>query len=249
MNNKMPKIYALKILSIPLQTLILGFFLTSDGLLAQKLPLSQNLINLNSVEGENLLIESQYRQDFLPLISQFVTQKNQAYCGVASSVMVLNSLSIQSPVAPEYAPYRVFTQDNFFNEQTQQVIAKEVVARQGMTLEQLGKLLESHAVKAEVYHAGDVTLEEFRRLTSKNLQESGNFVIVNYLRKAISQETGGHISPLAAYNKETDRFLILDVTRYKYPPVWVKASELWKAMATIDLVSGKTRGFVLVSQP
>lgn len=237
----------IKLLSIPLQTLILGLFLTSDGLLAQKLPLSANLINLNSVEGEKLLIESQARQDFLPLSIQFVTQKNQAYCGVASSIMVLNSLSISAPVASEYAPYRFFTQDNFFNKQTQQVIATEVVARQGMTLEQLGKLLESHAVKAEVYHGGDVTLEEFRRLVSKNLQESANFVIVNYLRKAIGQETGGHISPVAAYNQETDRFLILDVSRYKYPPVWVKASELWQAMATVDSVSGKTRGFVLVS--
>jgi len=237
----------IKLLSIPLQTLILGLFLTSDGLLAQKLPLSPNLINLNSVEGEKLLIESKARQDFLPLSIQFVTQKNQAYCGVASSIIVLNSLSISAPVAPEYAPYRFFTQDNFFNEQTQQVIATEIVARQGMTLEQLGKLLESHAVKAEVYHGGDVTLEEFRRLVSKNLQESGNFVIVNYLRKAIGQETGGHISPVAAYSKETDRFLILDVSRYKYPPVWVKASELWQAMVTVDSVSGKTRGFVLVS--
>jgi hypothetical protein len=44
-------------------------------------------------------------------------------------------------------------------------------------------------------------------------------VIVNYLRKAIGQEKGGHISPLAAYDAETDRFLILDVSRYKYPPV------------------------------
>lgn len=247
MNTKIHKNSLLKVLSIPLQTLIIGFFLVSDGLLAKKLPLSQNLINLNSVEGEKLLIESQARQDFIPLSIQFITQTNQAYCGVASSVMVLNSLSISVPVAPEYAPYRFFTQDNFFNEQTQQVIATEVVARQGMTLEQLGKLLESHAVKAEVYHGGDVTLEEFRRLVSKNLQESGNFVIANYLRKAIGQETGGHISPVAAYNKETDRFLILDVSRYKYPPVWVKASELLDAMATVDLVSGKTRGFVLVS--
>jgi Phytochelatin synthase len=73
-------------------------------------------------------------------------------------------------------------------------------------------------------------------------------VIINYLRKAIGQEKGGHISPLAAYNKQTYRFLILDVSRYKYPPVWVKSEELWKAMATIDSASGKTRGFVFVSK-
>ncbi|NES00445.1 MAG: glutathione gamma-glutamylcysteinyltransferase, partial [Symploca sp. SIO1B1] len=102
-------------------------------------------------------------------------------------------------------------------------------------------------VTAAVYDGGEVTLAEFRNLLGSNLQESNNFVLVNYLRKTIHQETGGHISPVAAYNKETDRFLILDVSRYKYPPVWVKAEELWQAIATIDSTSGKTRGFVLVS--
>ena len=73
-------------------------------------------------------------------------------------------------------------------------------------------------------------------------------MVVNYLRKVIGQESGGHISPIAAYNKETDRFLILDVSRYKYPPVWVKAEELWQAINTVDSDGEKTRGFVLVSR-
>ena len=247
MNVSTHRIDLLKIIRLPLQALIVGISITGGGLLAQTLPVPLNLINFNSAEGEELLMESQARQDYFPLSIQFITQKNQAYCGVASSVMVLNAIAIPAPEAPELGQYHVFTQDNFFNAQTQQVIALEVVARQGLTLEQLGKLLESYSVKAEVHHGGDVTLDEFRNLVSKNLQEPGNFVLINYLRKAIGQETGGHISPVAAYNEETDRFLILDVSRYKYPPVWVKAEELWKAMATVDSVSGKTRGFVLIS--
>lgn len=247
MNARTHRIGVLNLIRIPLRAFILGLCLGSGGIRAQTLPVPQNLINLNSPEGEKLLMESKAIKDYFPLSIQFVTQKNQAYCGVASSIMVLNSLSIPAPEAPEFGSYHIFTQDNFFNAQTQQVIAPEVVARQGMTLEQLGKLLETYPVKAEVHHGGDVTLEEFRTLVSKNLQEPGNFVLVNYLRKTIGQETGGHISPVAAYNQETDRFLILDVSRYKYPPVWVKAEELWQAMATVDSTSGKTRGFVLVS--
>jgi hypothetical protein len=50
----------------------------------------------------------------------------------------------------------------------------------------------------------------------------------------MGQETGGHISPLAAYDSKSDRFLILDVARYKYPPVWVSASDLFVAMNTTD---------------
>lgn len=243
-----PRLGVLKFIRLPLQAVVVGFCLASGGLFAQTLPLPQNLINFNSTEGEKLLLASPALQDYFPLSIQFVTQKNQAYCGVASSVMVLNALAISAPEAPEYGTYRLFTQDNFFNAQTQNVVTAEVVAKKGMTLAQLGKLLESYQVKAEVHHAGDLTLDEFRKMVVKNLQETGNFVLVNYLRKAIGQETGGHISPLAAYNKETDRFLILDVSRYKYPPVWVKASELWQAMATVDSDSGKTRGFVLVQR-
>ena len=180
---------------------------------------------------------------------QFVTQNNQAYCGVASIVMVLNALSIPAPVAQEYSPYHVFTQNNFFNnEQTRKVLSPEVVSRQGMTLDQLGQLLGSYAVKVKVHHASESSLEEFRSSVALNLKQQNNFVLVNYLRKGIGQEKGGHISPIAAYNEQTDRFLILDVSRYKYPPIWVKAADLWRAMATMDSVSGKTRGFVLVSK-
>ncbi len=164
-------------------------------------------------------------------------------------VMVLNALSIPAPIAFAYRPYRTFTLENFFdNNQTKKVLASQVVLRQGMTLDRLNQLLGSYLVDLKVYHSTDSSLEEFRQLVVKNLQQAGNYVLVNYLRRSIGQETGGHISPLAAYNQQSDRFLILDVSRYKYPPVWVKAVDLWQAMNTEDSVSKKTRGFVLVSR-
>lgn len=239
----------LNTISIPIRAFILGLCVASGSAVSQTVSLPQNLVPFNSSEGEELLIESKARQDFWLLSMQFVTQRNQAFCGVASSVMVLNALSVTAPESPEFAPYRVFTQENFFNnEKTREVLAPEIVSRQGMTLYQLGQLLASYSVKVKVYHASDTNLTEFRRLTVENLKQPGNFVLVNYLRTTIGQERGGHISPIAAYNEQTDRFLILDVSRYKYPPVWVKAEELWQAMATVDPVSRKTRGFVFVSR-
>jgi len=226
---------------------ILMFSMIAGELLAQTLPLSPNLINLNSKEGKRLLMESQTREDFLPLIVHFTVQQNKAYCGVASSVMVLNTLSIPAPEAKKYAPYRLFTQDNFFNAAARKVVIPEVVSRRGMTLDQLGKLLEAHAVNTTVYHSADTRLEDFRTLAVKNLADSRNFILINYLRKSIGQERGGHISPLAAYHEKTDRFLILDVSRYKYPPVWVTAEKLWQSMTTVDSDANKTRGFVVVS--
>lgn len=235
---------------MPLRFVILALCAASGGAIAQMQPLPQTgtLIDLTTPEGEQLLVQSKARNDYWPLSVQFVTQDNLAYCGVASSVMVLNALSVPAPAAPEYGTYRMFTQKNFFSDAARKVVPPERVSRRGMTLAQLGQLLETYPVKAKVYHAADSSLEEFRALAVKNLQDPGNFVLVNYLRRAMGQQTGGHISPVAAYNEQTDRFLILDVTRYKYPPVWVRAADLWKAMDTVDSVSGKKRGFVLVSR-
>ncbi|PSB57367.1 phytochelatin synthase family protein [Chamaesiphon polymorphus] len=223
--------------------------LNNPKILAQTLPLSPQLIPFSSSDGEQLLVESQAKQDYFLLSNQFVTQVNQAYCGVASSVMVLNALGLPAPESAQYKPFRVFTQDNFFDrEESKKVISPELVSKQGMTLAQLGGLLTSHGAKVTVYYGSDVDLAQFRSLLVQNLAKRDNFAIVNYLRKTIGQERGGHISPIAAYNQRTDRFLILDVSRYKYPPVWVKTVDLWQAIKTMDTDSGKTRGFVLVSK-
>ena len=230
---------------------ILSFALSliATNINTQTLPLDENLISFNSIEGENLLLESDAREDYFPLSNYFVTQHNLAYCGVASMVMVLNSLDVEAPIAPQYRNFNFFTQDNlFFNPLTDDIIAEQTVARQGMTLQELGGLIGTFPVDVAVYHGADVTLNEFRELIVQNLKERDNFVLVNYLRSTIGQERGGHISPIAAYNEQSDRFLILDVSRYKYPPVWVSAETLWEAINTIDSASNETRGFVLVNK-
>jgi hypothetical protein len=247
MNKRVKKTYLFKLIRRPLQAFILGLCLANGGALAQRLPLPTNLIDLDSAEGEQLLIESQARRDYFPLSTQFVTQDNLAYCGVASMVMVLNALNIPAPETPNLGTFRMFTQENFFNEKTQKVLSVEVVSKQGMTLEQLGAFLETYPVDAQVYHAENSSLEEFRKLAIQNLKEPNNYLLVNYLRSTIGQERGGHISPVAAYHESTDRFLILDVSRYKYPPIWVSATDLWNSMNTTDSTSNKTRGFVLIS--
>lgn len=216
---------------------------------AETLPLPQNLIGSATDAGEALLLGSESHEAYFPLASNFLTQKNQAFCGVASIVMVLNAMQLPAPAVPEFDPYTTFTQDNVLDARSEAILPVEVIKKQGMTLDQLGGILAIYSIKAEVHHAADTTLDEFRTQAQKYLATPGQFVIINYLRKAIGQEKGGHISPLAAYDAETDRFLILDVARYKYPPVWVKASELYSSMNTQDSDNeNKTRGFVLISK-
>ena len=222
--------------------------LCATGARADTLPLPDNLTGFSTRDGEVYFAESDAREAYFPLASNFLTQKTQAYCGVASIVMVLNALGVPAPAVPEYEPYRTFTQDNVLDERTDKVLPRETLAKQGMTLDQIGGILALEPVKAEVHHASDSSVEEFRKLASAYLREKGHFVVVNYLRKALGEQMGGHISPLAAYDAKTDRFLILDVARYKYPPVWVKAADMFAAMNTPDAANdNKSRGFVLVT--
>jgi hypothetical protein len=216
---------------------------------AQTLPLPQNLVNLNSGQGSDLLKESEALKSYWPLSIQFLTQKNQAFCGVASIVMVLNALGVPAPTTPEFDPYHTFTQENVFNAATEKILPQETIREMGMTLDQVGAFISSYAVKVEVHHAADSTPEKFRTMAREYLDKSDHHVIVNYLRKTIGQEKGGHISPLAAYDADTDRFLILDVACYKYPPVWISTAELFAAMNTPDADNeNRSRGFVLVSR-
>lgn len=221
-----------------------------DRLGAQTLPLPDNLIDFSSEAGQALFINSDARADYWVLSPHFESQVNLAYCGVASMVMVLNSMDVPPPVAPEYGEFRVFTQGNFFeNPDTEAVVSEAMVTQQGMTLDELGGLIGSYGTQVEVFHAEDTTIEAFREQAIANLNDPDNYILVNYLRREIGQESGGHISPLAAYDAESDRFLILDVSRYKYPPIWVTTDDLWRAMNTIDSTSNLTRGFVLITSP
>ena len=227
----------------------LALLLAAGAVQADSLPLPGNLVDFNSPEGEHYLIEAQANADYFPLASQFVTQKTQAYCGIASLAMVLNAIGAPAPSAPEYEPYKFFTQDNALNAETDAILPREVLARQGTTLDQLGALVAYHGLSGEAHHAGDETLEAFRANARAALSARDRYVIVNYQRKALGQLPGGHISPLAAYDEKQDRFLILDVARYKYPPVWVSSADLYAAMNTPDVSNGgKTRGYVLVSK-
>ena len=222
--------------------------LSVGSAVAQTLPLAEPLVGLNSERGSRLLLESEANRAYWPLSIQFVTQKNQAFCGVASIVMVLNALGVPAPATPEFEPYKIFTQDNVLNDETEKVLPVAILSRIGMTLDQIGQILKTYSVRADVRHAADSSVEEFRTLARQALSTPNQYVIANYLRRSIGQERGGHISPLAAYDADSDRFLVLDVSRYKYPPIWVETGNLYGAMNTPDSDNqNRTRGFVLIT--
>ena len=205
------------------------------------------LIGLDAPEGRRLLFESEAHAAFLPLISHFETQKSVAHCGVASIVMVLNALQVPAPTTASYGSYRLFTQNNLLSELTDAITTDDAVARRGMSLGEVADVLRAYGASVDVHYAGASSIEEFRKLAVEHLSQADRYVIVNYSRAAMGQEGPGHISPLGAYDADSDSFLVLDVSRYKAPAVWASAQQLFDAMAQ-PLAPGKarTRGFLLI---
>lgn len=216
-------------------------------LAAETLPLPEGLIALQSERGEALLFEAEARADYTALSAHFVTQQHPAFCGPATIAMVLNALDIPRPPSDMTLGLGMFDQDNLFNASAEAAKPRAEILQNGMTLDELGAVLAAYNLTVEVRHAEESDVDAFREAAIAGLGDKDAFVLVNYLRSAIGQEKGGHISPLAAYDADTDRFLILDVSRYKYPPIWVEAAALFEAMNTPDADNAnRSRGFVIV---
>lgn len=106
-------------------------------------------------------------------------------------------------------------------------------------------MLKAHGLQSEIHVAKrEMKVDEMKKSMIENLKNGSDFVIVNYKRKALGQEGGGHISPLGAYDEESDSFLVLDVNPNKAPWAWVKSTDLLEAMQTFDTI--ENRGFLLV---
>jgi hypothetical protein len=207
-----------------------------------------DVIYWDSAAGKIIRARISPDADYWQLIPWFAEQINQTYCGVASAITVLNAMPIKKPIDPIYAPHAYFTQSNFFTPEVSKVISPQTVRAQGMTRDEMVQTLTRHGVKATTVAGGINTESELRSLVEKALGDDGQFVLVNFSRASLGQEGWGHWSVLAAYDVQSDRVLILDVSKYMYAPEWIEISTLRKAIDTLDTTSNKKRGLVFVSK-
>lgn len=205
----------------------------------QHLTLGANLIDVRSAEGVRLLADSSASVDYGQLLPYFVSQSRRAFCGVATTSMVVNAvLARREPL----------TQAQVFAPDLAGLRANLVVTFGGMTLEELAMLLRSHGLVAQAVHASASSVEEFREVARATLAEPRQFIVVNFDRHRLGQEGAGHISPVGAYSSRTDRLLVMDVAAYRYPQTWVTVQDLWDSMNTIDPDSRQTRGYVVAER-
>jgi hypothetical protein len=211
------------------------------------LPLPPAMIALGSPAGQTLFAQATAKQSYWPLSAHYESQENQAFCGIASLVIVLNSLNIAAPQPAGFAPYHFFTQDDLFAAGGSTIFQPQWIEHHGLTLDQLGQIATHFGLVTQVVHATPEGLQQFRRRAARALATQSEYVLVNFKRTALDEQGYGHISPLAAYDAKSDRFLILDVARYKYPPAWVTAKNLYRALDTPDPGNAnQTRGYLII---
>lgn len=218
----------------------------------------------DSANPKNYYLSEYSLDYFLLTSGGFDAQINQAYCAVASVAAMLNSLkyakrfrdgdswTFDLPVDGVYDPYPYATQNDILKGDC---VSKTVVGHvekggelvygilkppYGLNLEQTSNLIKCHTSSSDwevLYQEVDpskINLSKMRYDLKAALIDPDARVMVNYDRKALNQVGGGHYSPLGAYHPNTDSFLVMDVAKYKYPPVWVGADTLFDAMSTID---------------
>ena len=232
------------------------------------------LVGWQSAESLERLARSAHKTDFFPLSNHFISQDNSIFCGPVSSAIVLNALRLgrrdglpkdRASIAQEelaWLPpgadpfYGKYTPNNVFTDEAKsrlEVLGKPIPiggesrSDFGFQLHQLAELLRSHDLDVELRVVDDgADASAIRSELVGNLTAAGDYVLVNYARKALGQPGGGHISPLGAYDEASDSFLILDVNPNRAPWVWVAADDLIAAMRTFDTV--ENRGYVLISE-
>lgn len=235
----------------------------------------QELVPLDSDEGLVRLARSQAKVDFPALANQFEAQSNAAFCGPTSAAIVLNALRGRSAdlprdlsrLRPEDVRYFAggnvdaaiprFTQDNVIDKGRKTraqvmgeplTIAGRSVQDFGYQLRQLDEMLRANGANTVLAIVDDRMADgDIRRHLVENLRQSGNYVIVAFKRTAVGQRGGGHISPLGAYDAESDSFLLMDVNPANAGWTWIPTATLVRGMRTFDTV--ENRGYILIGSP
>ena len=211
----------------------------------QTLVLPKEIIRLDSNKGQICFKNSQNKQAYWKLSEHFVGEANGTYCAIASAVMLLNALGIDPPQDPDHPGFYQWTQKNIFNQQVKHVIPIKQLKEYGLGLRQEAMLLAQFPLEVNYYYGHDIELNAFRQLAIQAVSSHNKGIIIHFSRSSLHEVGNGHFSPLAAYDASSDRFLVMDVAPYKYPPVWIKTKDLWKAMRA----GGNHRGFIVATNP
>jgi hypothetical protein len=182
-------------------------------------------------DGLARLARSTAKVNFAALANQFEAQSNTAFCGPTSAAIVLNALHGRDSGLPrdrsrlhaedmKHMPESCdlvsprFTQDNVIGKgqkKRAQVFGEPItingksVRDLGYQIRQLDEMLRANGAATRLVIVDDTkNAQDIRDELVRSLKRAGDFAIVNFRREAVGQRGGGHISPLGAYDAESD---------------------------------------------
>ena len=205
-------------------------------------PLPSDAIAFSSPEGRQVFAEALATEGlngYFRLAEQFHTQSDPAFCGLGSQVVALNALAID-PERLWKGPWRWFAEDLL-----DCCVPLADVRERGLDLDELACLARCNGAEVDVQRRDSANLADWHAALA--IAASGEAVLVaSYDRSVMGQSGGGHFSPIGGYHVARDLALVLDVARFKYPPHWVSAEHLWRAMEPIDPATGQARGWLVM---
>ncbi|KAF9388573.1 hypothetical protein CPB97_000791 [Podila verticillata] len=207
----------------------------------RKLP--EHLVSFTSPKGKQLfrqMLESGYGEGYFSLVGNFTTQSEPAFCGPSSLAMVLNSLEVD-PQRQWKGAWRWYS-----DELLECCAPADQVKAKGITFNQFACLSKCHC-DVQVRRANQVSLEQFKKDLEMVCSRDDIHMVVSFSRKALGQTGDGHFSPIGGYVPSAGMVLVLDTARFKYPSYFVSVKELWKSLFPIDVETGSSRGYFLLS--
>lgn len=212
-------------------------------------PLPAQLVPFSSQEGKQIFTEALVQNcmsAFFPIMEQFHTQADPAFCGLGTLTMILNALGLD-PNRLWKGPWRWYSE-----ELLDCCVPLDVVKKQGITMPEFACLAKCNGAHAQAFYASESNVDEFRKAVLNWAQhfdpENPSFIATSYDRGTLKQTGSGHFSPLGGYNAQRDMVLVLDVARFKYPPYWVPLELLFASLLPVDSVTNKSRGWCVMKR-
>lgn len=158
------------------------FLLLSNNSFAEQTSLT---LKWNSSDGLKRLESSQYKNDFYQMAEHFQPQINPLYCGIASSVIILNTVNEDKEIVSQKdleivkpkafgggkIAFNSYSQLTFFNDKTDKVKDRKIINLQnittqnendaknfdaGLNLGQLADILKTYQLKTKISYVEKV---------------------------------------------------------------------------------------------
>jgi len=221
-------------------------------------PAPEPLISMHSLEGKKMLKNA----ILCPATSHICeTQIHPAYCGLASSSVILQSFNLKNFKQTEILdPLKTHTPFNWFETFGLGILDLRCIPNlwkyhlskfliyDGISISGICMLLQLHSLEAKPFYFNQTNLPEFRKFLLQSIQPHSKTRLLTSLHRGVLGQRGtGHFSVVVGYHEESDKVLLNEVNQKRYPNVWVETKTLWDAICT-ETFQKKPRGYIVVTK-